>query len=184
LKQLESIDATPDSIIGCVGGGSNFAGLAFPFLERQFHKKLDAEFIASEPAEVPSITKGQLGFDYGDEAELTPLLKMHSLGHNFKASPIYAGGLRYHGMAPLVSHLVDLGFIKAQSFSQQECFEAAKLFAETEGIIPAPESSHAIKCAIEKALEAKKTGEQKTILFNLSGHGFLDLQSYASVFNY
>ena len=183
-KQLESIDAKPDVVIGCVGGGSNFAGLAFPFLREQFQKKLDAEFIAVEPVEVPSITKGEFDFDYGDEAELTPLLKMYTLGHKFKASPIYAGGLRYHGMAPLISHLVSLGFIKAQAFGQIECFEAAKLFAETEGIIPAPESSHAIKATIEKALECKKTGEEKTILFNLSGHGLLDLQGYASVFKY
>lgn len=180
-KQMELVDEYPDIVIGCAGGGSNFAGLAFPFLRDKLtgiHKNM--EVIAVEPLSCPSLTQGKFEYDFGDEAGMTPLLKMYTLGHEFIPPKIHAGGLRYHGMAPTISHLYDQGFITAKAYDQIEIFQSAQLFAQTEGIVPAPESSHAIKEAIEQALKCKESGEAKTILFNLSGHGFLDLGSYES----
>jgi len=179
IKQLDSINEKADIIIGCVGGGSNFAGLCFPFLKDKLtkngkHKEVQA--IAVEPEACPSLTRGKYDYDFGDTAGLTPLLKMHSLGSGFIPQAIHAAGLRYHGMAPLVSKLYEKGYLEARSYKQSEIFEAGLLFAKTEGIIPAVESSHAIKAAIDEA--KKNTG--KTIIFNLSGHGFLDLSSYES----
>ncbi|MFA7421859.1 MAG: TrpB-like pyridoxal phosphate-dependent enzyme [Melioribacteraceae bacterium] len=180
-KQMEMVDEYPDIVIGCAGGGSNFAGLAFPFLRDKLtgtHKNM--EVIAVEPSSCPSLTQGKFEYDFGDEAGMTPLLKMYTLGHEFIPPKIHAGGLRYHGMAPTISHLYNQGFITAKAYDQIEIFQSAQLFAQTEGIVPAPESAHAIKEAIEQALKCKESGEAKTILFNLSGHGFLDLGSYES----
>lgn len=177
--QLESIDEYPDIVIGCAGGGSNFSGLSFSFLhDKLTGKKKDLEVIAVEPASCPSLTKGKFEYDFGDEAGMTPLLKMYTLGHEFIPPKIHAGGLRYHGMAPIVSHLYNLGIISANSYEQNEVFKAAELFAQTEGIVPAPESAHAVKEAIEQALKCREAGTAKTILFNLSGHGLLDLGAY------
>ncbi|WFO76365.1 TrpB-like pyridoxal phosphate-dependent enzyme [Desulfurococcaceae archaeon MEX13E-LK6-19] len=176
-KQMELLYGEyPDIIIGCVGGGSNFAGLAYPFLDDRLSGKTDTEFIAVEPRAAPSLTRGVYKYDYGDTAGLTPLLKMFTLGHKYRVPPIHAGGLRYHGMAPTISLLYKLGYIKAVAYHQTEVLEAAKLFAQLEGIIPAPESAHAIKAVIDIA--RKYRNERKTILFNLSGHGLLDLMAY------
>ncbi|PJA54468.1 MAG: TrpB-like pyridoxal phosphate-dependent enzyme, partial [Candidatus Marinimicrobia bacterium CG_4_9_14_3_um_filter_48_9] len=172
-KQLKMAGDDPDIIIGCVGGGSNFAGLAFPFLRDKINGK-EMEFRAIEPAACPTITRGQFAYDFGDTAALTPLVAMHTLGHNFMPPGIHAGGLRYHGMAPLLSHVVNLGLVDAFAYNQIDVFKAAVLFASTEGIIPAPESAHAIKGAIVAAEEAREAGEEKVILFNLSGHGHFD----------
>ncbi len=178
-KQLELIgEEEPDVIIGCVGGGSNFAGLAYPFIEDKIKGKSNTEFIAVEPKAVPTMTRGVYTYDYGDTAGLTPLLKMHTLGHDYTPPPIHAGGLRYHGVAPTLSILVNHGVIEPVAYGQLEVFEAAKLFARTEGIVPAPESAHAVKAVVDKALEAKKEREGKVVLFNLSGHGLLDLKGY------
>jgi tryptophan synthase beta chain len=175
--QLAKVDRYPDIVIGCVGGGSNFGGIAFPFLQDKIHgKKLRA--IAVEPASCPTLTKGQFRYDFGDIAKMTPLLPMHTLGHAFMPPAIHAGGLRYHGMSPLVSRVYLDGLIEAQAYKQLEVFEAALLFARTEGLIPAPESAHAIKAAIEEAKKAKIEGTKKIILFNLSGHGHFDMASY------
>jgi len=177
--QMEMAGEYPDIVIACAGGGSNFAGLAFPFLrDKLAGDKKNMEVIAVEPSSCPSLTKGKFEYDFGDEAGMTPLLKMYTLGHDFIPPKIHAGGLRYHGMAPTISHLYHHGLITAKSYHQLEVFAAAQMFAQTEGIVPAPESSHAIKEAIEQALKCKETGEAKVILFNLSGHGFLDLGSY------
>ena len=177
--QMEMVGEYPDIVIGCAGGGSNFAGLAFPYLRDKLSgEKKNLEIIAVEPASCPSLTKGKFEYDFGDEAGMTPLLKMYTLGHEFIPPKIHAGGLRYHGMAPTISHVYHHGYITAKTYEQTEVFAAAQLFAQQEGIVPAPESSHAIKEAIEQALKCKETGEAKTILFNLSGHGFLDLGSY------
>lgn len=182
-KQLAMVDATPDVVIGSAGGGSNFAGIAFPFIRDVLQKKSEGiEFIAVEPSACPSLTKGLYAYDYGDVAGMTPLLKMFTLGHDFIPPSIHAGGLRYHGMAPLVSKVHADKLITATSVRQNEVFEAAVIFARTEGIIPAPESAHAIRVAINKALECRKTGEEKTILFNNSGHGHFDLSSYEAYF--
>jgi tryptophan synthase beta chain len=172
--QLAKAGEKADVIIGCVGGGSNFGGIALPFIPDKL-KGEKIELIGVEPAEVPSMTKGEYKYDYGDTGKQTPLLKMHTLGSEFVPQAIYAGGLRYHGVAPIISALLDHKLIKAEAYSQEECFKAAKLFAETESIIPAPESSHAIKSAIEAAKRLKN----KTIVFNLSGHGLLDLANYS-----
>jgi len=180
IKQFELIDTVPDYMIGCVGGGSNFAGFTFPMLGRKIHGKVHTEFIAAEPTSVPSITKGEYRYDFGDTAGMTPLFKMYTLGHDFMPSPIHAGGLRYHGMAPTVSKAAQLGLIKGVSIHQLDTFSAGIMFAQTEGIIPAPESTHAIRAAIDLALEAKKKNEKKVIAFNLSGHGLLDMSGYAS----
>ncbi|MGE5498251.1 MAG: TrpB-like pyridoxal phosphate-dependent enzyme [Syntrophothermus sp.] len=177
--QLEKVNEYPDIIIGCAGGGSNFAGISFSFLRDKFSgAKKDLEVIAIEPASCPSLTKGRYAYDFGDLAGFTPLLKMYTLGHSYIPPKIHAGGLRYHGMSPIVSHLYNKGYITAQAYHQIEVFDAARMFAQTEAIIPAPESAHAIKGAIDQALLCKESGESKTILFNLSGHGFLDLGAY------
>ncbi|MFZ5947497.1 MAG: TrpB-like pyridoxal phosphate-dependent enzyme [Stygiobacter sp.] len=177
--QMEMAGDYPDVVIGCAGGGSNFAGLSFPFLrDKLTGVKKDLEVIAVEPASCPSLTQGKFEYDFGDEAQMTPLIKMYTLGHKFIPPKIHAGGLRYHGMAPTISLMYNIGAISAKAYNQLEVFDAARIFAQAEGIVPAPESSHAIKEAIEQALKCKESGETKTILFNLSGHGFLDLGSY------
>ncbi len=177
-KQLALVEEKPDILIGCVGGGSNFAGFAFPFLGDILEGKLEAEVIAVEPTSCPTLTKGLYQYDYGDTAGLTPLLLMHTLGHSFEPPAIHAGGLRYHGDAPLLCQLVKEGYIKPRAYPQNPCFEAALLFAQTEGIIPAPETSHAIRAAVDEALKCKETGAEKVIVFNFSGHGHFDLAAY------
>ncbi|MCJ7681083.1 MAG: TrpB-like pyridoxal phosphate-dependent enzyme, partial [Candidatus Aminicenantes bacterium] len=177
-KQMNELGAEPDVVIGCVGGGSNFAGLAFPFVGKQLKTGGSIEFIAVEPEVCPTLTGGNLMYDHGDSVGLTPLLYMHSLGKEFVPPPIHAGGLRYHGMAPLVSHLVRKGIVTPRAYPQEKVFNAADLFLKTEGILPAPESAHAIAAVVDEALSARKTGKEKVILFNLSGHGFLDIQAY------
>jgi tryptophan synthase beta chain len=177
--QMEKAGEYPDVVIGCVGGGSNFGGISFPFLRDKLKNgKKNLQVVAVEPSSCPTLTKGKYEYDLGDEAGFTPLLKMYTLGHDFIPPSIHAGGLRYHGASPIISYLNHKKLIEAESYNQLECFAAAKTFAEAEGIIPAPESSHAIKSAIEHALKCKESGESKNILFNLSGHGFLDLGSY------
>jgi tryptophan synthase beta chain len=178
IKQMEMAGDAPDIVIGCAGGGSNFSGIAFPFLRDRLAGRSSTRFLAVEPASCPSLTRGEYRYDFGDTVGMTPLLKMHTLGHEFRPAPIHAGGLRYHGMAPLVSHLYELGFVEARAYAQNTCFEAAIQFARTEGIIPAPESSHAIRAAIDEALEAREAGEARVILFNLSGHGYFDMAAY------
>jgi tryptophan synthase beta chain len=173
-KQLAMVGVKPDYLVGCVGGGSNFAGLALPFLPRKLAGE-DIKMIAIEPKACPTLTRGQFRYDYGDVAMLTPLIKMHTLGHAFMPAPIHAGGLRYHGDAPILCNLVNEGLIDAEAYYQTDCFDAAKLFLQTEGFLPAPETSHAIKGAIEVAKRAKP-GE--TVVFLYSGHGMLDLASY------
>jgi len=176
-RQLEMAEAWPDVIIACAGGGSNFGGLVMPFLKAKFNGA-KTRIIACEPAACPSLTKGTYAYDFGDTAGMTPLVKMHTLGHSFVPAGIHAGGLRYHGMAPLVSHLYELGAIEAQAVKQRAAFESAVTFARAEGIIPAPEPSHAIKVTIDEALRAREAGEAKTILFGLCGHGNFDLSAY------
>src|SRR5213082_1259883 len=178
-KQLEKADDTADIVIGCAGGGSNFAGLSFPFAaDKLTGKKKKLRIIAVEPTACPSLTKGLYTYDFGDTVGLTPLVKIHTLGHAFIPAPLHAGGLRYHGMAPLVCKLYDEGVIEAMAVPQLATFEAAVQFARTEGIIPAPESAHAIRVAIDEALRCKKEGKRRAILFNLSGHGHFDLGAY------
>lgn len=178
-KQMEIAGDYPDVIIGCHGGGSNFAGISFPFLKDKLNgKKPNLKAIAVEPSSCASLTKGKYDYDFGDTAGLTPLLLMYTMGHNFKPSPIHAGGLRYHGSPPIVSLLLNEKIIEAKSYDQLPVFEAAVKFAKNQGIVPAPESAHAIKAVFDEAEECKKTGQAKTILFNLSGHGLLDLASY------
>ena len=179
-KQLASLgERRIDQVIACVGGGSNFAGIAFPFVKDKINGA-DIDIIAVEPASCPTLTRGPYVYDHGDVARMTPLMAMHSLGHTFMPPGIHAGGLRYHGMAPLVSQTVVQGLARAVSLQQLECFEAAVLFARTEGIIPAPESSHAVAQAIREARQAKEEGKERVILFNLSGHGFMDLNGYSA----
>ncbi len=178
LKQMDLAGEYPDVVIGCVGGGSNFAGLAYPFLHYTLKEGKRTRFIAVEPQAAPTLTRGVYTFDYGDSARMAPLMKMHTLGHEFMPPPIHAGGLRYHGMAPTVSALVDAGYIEARAVPQRATFEAAVLFARAEGIVPAPESAHAVRAAIDEALDAKEKGESRVILFNLSGHGHFDLSAY------
>jgi len=178
-RQMESAGYYPDVVIGAVGGGSNFAGLSFPFLADKLRgDRENLKVLAVEPEACPTLTKGEYRYDFGDTVGLTPLIKMYTLGHEFVPPPIHAGGLRYHGDAPLVCKLYDLGYIDAVAYKQTEVFDAALTFARTEGIVPAPESSHAIKAAIDEALRCKETGEEKVILFNLSGHGYFDLSAY------
>lgn len=177
ILQMEMAGEFPDVVIGCVGGGSNFAGISFSFIREKFKGK-KVRIIAVEPESCPSLTKGVYTYDFGDVAKMTPLLKMYTLGHNFIPPSIHAGGLRYHGMAPLVSALYNHGYIEAVAYPQTKVFEAGIIFARTEGIVPAPESSHAIRAVIDEALMAKERGEKKVILFNLSGHGFFDLSAY------
>ena len=178
LKQFALADDYPDVVIGCVGGGSNFAGLAFPFLRERLQKKLHTRFVAVEPTACPSLTKGPYAYDFGDTVGMTPLLKMYTLGHNFVPSGIHAGGLRYHGMAAQVSALYKAGLIEAIAVPQNPCFQAALQFARTEGIVPAPESSHAVRAAIDEALRCREEGVGRTIVFNLSGHGHFDMAAY------
>jgi tryptophan synthase beta chain len=178
IVQMEMAGEMPDVVIGCAGGGSNFSGIAFPFLRDRLQGRSSTRFMAVEPASCPSLTQGEYRYDFGDTAGTTPLLKMHTLGNDFRPAPIHAGGLRYHGMAPMVSHLYELGFLEARAYEQNACFEAAVRFARTEGLIPAPESSHAIRAAIDEALDAREAGEERVILFNLSGHGHFDMAAY------
>lgn len=178
LLQFKKLDEQPDYMIGCVGGGSNFAGFTFPAIGEKLKKKMSTEFIAVEPKVVPSLTAGKYEYDFGDTAGMTPLLMMYTLGHNFVPPPIHAGGLRYHGAAPTVSALVKHKVVKPVAYDQKEVYQAAMMFANAEGIIPAPETSHAIKAVIDLALEAKMKNERKIIAFNFSGHGLLDLGGY------
>jgi len=182
LRQLEMAGNYPDIVLGCTGGGSNFAGIAFPFLGEQLRGGRKVEIRACEPAACPSLTRGRFAYDFGDTAGMTPLVKMHTLGANFMPPGFHAGGLRYHGMAPLVSHIRELGLIDAYAFDQLACFEAGVTFGRTEGILPAPEATHVVKGAIDAALECKRSGEAKVILFNLCGHGHFDMQAYDDYF--
>ena len=178
-KQLEIAEETPDTMIACVGGGSNFGGSCFPLLKDKLDGKNDCEFIAVEPNSCPTLTQGEYRYDYGDTAGLTPRLKMYTLGKDFVPPAVHAGGLRYHGMSPQVALLVNEGYIEPRTVMQNDIFQAGRLFAQTEGILAAPESCHAIKAAIDEAKKAKETGTEKTIVFNLSGHGNLDLKGYS-----
>jgi len=180
LKQMDMANEYPDVVIGCVGGGSNFGGIAYPFLRENLKNGKRTRLVGVEPTATPSLTKGMYTFDYGDTAKMAPIVKMHTLGHDFMPPGIHAGGLRYHGMAPSISALVDAGYIDAVAVKQKETFEAAVLFAKAEGIVPAPESAHAIRAAIDEALEAKTKGEKRVVLFNLSGHGNFDMAAYES----
>ena len=180
LAQFGKVGLTPDVIIGCTGGGSNFAGLAFPFLREKLAGRIDPVIRAVEPASCPSLTKGVYAYDFGDTAGMTPLMKMYTLGHDFIPDPIHAGGLRYHGMSPLISHLYQLGLIEAVAKTQRQCFEAGVRFARTEGIVPAPEPTHALAACIEEALRCTDSGEPKVILTALCGHGLLDLAAYGA----
>ena len=182
MKQLEMADDYPDIVIGCTGGGSNFAGLTFPFLGEQFRGGKRVDVVAVEPANCPSLTKGKYAYDFGDTGNLTPLVKMHTLGSKFVPPGFHAGGLRYHGMAPLVSLVTDLGFVRPRAYTQMKTFEAGIEFARTEGIIPAPEANHAVAAAIDEANRCKEEGVEKTILFNLCGHGYFDMQAYTDYF--
>ncbi|HJW75700.1 MAG TPA: TrpB-like pyridoxal phosphate-dependent enzyme [Thermoleophilia bacterium] len=180
LEQVAAADAYPDVVIGCVGGGSSFAGIAFPFMRDKLAGKTKTRFVGVEPTACPSLTRGVFEYDFGDTGQMTPLLKMYTLGHDFVPPGIHAGGLRYHAMAPLISHAYHLGLMEAVAVPQTKVFEAARLFVQTESIVPAPESAHAILVAIDEAKDAAAKGEAKTILFNLTGHGLLDLGAYDS----
>jgi len=182
MKQLELADDYPDVIVGCTGGGSNFAGIAFPFMGEQLRGGRAVRIVAVEPAACPSLTRGRYAYDFGDTGHLTPLVKMHTLGSNFMPPGFHAGGLRYHGMAPLVSHVKELGLIEARAYHQRACFEAGVFFARNEGIVPAPEANHAVKGAIDEALRCKEEGVSRAILFNLCGHGHFDMQAYTDYF--
>jgi tryptophan synthase beta chain len=183
IEQMAMAGEEPDLIIGCTGGGSNFAGLAFPFLGRNFRDGTKFRVIAVEPEAAPSLTRGVYAYDFGDTAKMAPVAKMHTLGHDFIPEPIHAGGLRYHGMSPLVSLLKENGYIEARSVHQRACFEAGVTFARAEGILPAPEPTHAIKVAIDEALAAREAGEARVILFNMCGHGHFDLSAYERYLN-
>ena len=178
LLQFAKSGETPDLIVGCTGGGSNFAGLSFPFLREKLAGRINPTIRAVEPAACPSLTRGTYAYDFGDTAGLTPLLKMHTLGHDFIPDPIHAGGLRYHGMSPLISHVYELGLMEAIAIGQLECFEAAITFARSEGIVPAPEPTHALAACIREALACKETGEEKVILTALCGHGHFDMAAF------
>src|SRR5271157_131721 len=183
LKQMDMAGEYPDVVIGCVGGGSNFGGLAFPFLRQNLKEGQRTRLVAVEPTATPSLTKGEYAFDYGDTAQMAPIVKMYTLGHTFMPAGIHAGGLRYHGMAPSISALYNAGYIQAVAVPQIGTFDAAVQFTKAEGIIPAPESAHAIRVAIDEALDAKKKGEKRVILFNLSGHGHFDMTAYEDYLN-
>ena len=183
LLQMAKAGDTPTHIVGCTGGGSNFGGLSFPFLREKMAGKISPRIIAAEPASCPSLTRGVYAYDFGDSAGMTPLMKMHTLGHDFIPDPIHAGGLRYHGMSPLISHVYELGLMEAEAVPQTECFSAAVLFARTEGIVPAPEPTHALALAIREAMKAKETGEETVILTALCGHGHFDLAAYDDYLN-
>ncbi|MDQ2887444.1 MAG: TrpB-like pyridoxal phosphate-dependent enzyme [Chloroflexota bacterium] len=182
LLQLAKADDYPDVVVGCVGGGSNMAGLAFPFIGEAKRKGLKTRFLAAEPMACPSLTRGIYAYDFGDTVGMTPLMKMHTLGHDFMPPGIHSGGLRYHGMSPLVSQLHSEGIIEAHAYHQNATFESAVLFARSEGIVPAPEAGHAVRAVVEEALQAKEAGEERVILFNLSGHGYFDMQAYDAYF--
>jgi len=177
-KQFESIDIEPDVIAGCIGGGSNFAGFAYPFMSDKLRGKSETEFVACEPKAVPSTTRGIYTYDFGDTAEMTPLLKMYTVGHKYVSPPIHSGGLRYHGKAPSLSYLINKGLVKPIAYHQTEVFQAARTFAQTEGIIPAPETAHCIKYIIDEAIRCKESNEERVIAFNNCGHGLLDLKAY------
>lgn len=180
LLQLAKVGEQPDVLVGCTGGGSNFGGLSFPFLREKLKGNMNPTIRCVEPAACPSMSKGEYRYDFGDTAGMTPLVKMHTLGHNFIPDPIHAGGLRYHGMSPLVSHLYETDLVEAEAIGQTECFTGALQFARTEGIVPAPEPTHAIAAAIREANRAKEAGEERVILTALCGHGHLDLAAYES----
>jgi tryptophan synthase beta chain len=182
IAQLEQAGDPPDIVVGCTGGGSNFAGIAFPFIGAAQRGGRKVRVVACEPAACPSLTRGRYAYDFGDTGHLTPLVKMHTLGSEFIPPGFHAGGLRYHGMAPMVSHLLNLGLIEAVAYHQLECFKAGLEFARVEGILPAPEANHAVKGAIDEALKAREAGEARVILFNLCGHGHFDMQAYADYF--
>ncbi|MBK8182501.1 MAG: TrpB-like pyridoxal phosphate-dependent enzyme [Candidatus Competibacteraceae bacterium] len=182
MEQMALANDYPDVVIGCAGGGSNFAGIAFPFIGAQLRGGPKVRALAIEPAACPTLTRGQYAYDFGDTAHLTPLTKMHTLGSTFTPPGFHAGGLRYHGMAPLVSHVKELGLIEARAYHQIGCFEAGVQFARAEGILPAPESNHAVKAAIDEARRCKEDGVSRAILFNLSGHGHFDMQAYMDYF--
>jgi tryptophan synthase beta chain len=182
IKQMEMAGEEPDSIIACCGGGSNFAGIAFPYLQKKIKEKKKYRIVGVEPSACPSMTKGERRYDFGDTAEMTPLLMMYTLGHKFMPPSIHAGGLRYHGMSPMVTHALKLGLMEAEAYHQTKVFEAATLFARTEGIVPAPESAHAIASVVEEANRAREAGKKRVILFNLSGNGMLDLSAYETYF--
>jgi tryptophan synthase beta chain len=182
MQQMEMANAWPDVVVGCTGGGSNFAGIAFPFIGLALRGGKRSRIVAVEPAACPSLTRGKYSYDFGDTGHMTPLVKMHTLGSSFTPPPFHAGGLRYHGMAPLVSHLKELGQIEASAYTQTECFEAGVLFSRSEGIVPAPEANHAVKGAIEEAMRCKREGTSETILLNLCGHGHFDMAAYQRYF--
>jgi len=182
MAQLEMANDYPDVIVGCTGGGSNFAGIAFPFLGAQLRGGKKVRIVAVEPSACPSLTRGRYAYDFGDTAHLTPLTKMHTLGSTFTPPGFHAGGLRYHGMAPLVSHVKELGLIEAVGYQQLQCFEAGVQFARAEGIVPAPEANHAVKGAIDEAIRCREEGVSRAILFNLCGHGHFDMQAYIDYF--
>lgn len=179
-KQMDTVDETPDVVIACIGGGSNYAGLVFPFMKDKLHGKSKTRFIGVEPTACPTMTRGEYAYDFGDTAGVAPIAKMYTLGASYMPQGIHAGGLRYHGMSPIVSKLFNEGYMEAKAYDQLAVFDAAIQFARVEGIVPAPESAHAIRAAIDEALEAKKTGEEKVILFNLSGNGYFDMYAYDS----
>jgi tryptophan synthase beta chain len=183
LLQLAKVGETPDLLVGCTGGGSNFGGLMFPFLREKWAGRMSPVVRAVEPAACPSLTQGTYAYDFGDTIGMTPLMKMHTLGHDFVPDPIHAGGLRYHGMSPLISHLYEEGHLEAVAKPQSECFAAGVLFARSEGIVPAPEPTHALAAAVEEALRCKESGEEKVILTALCGHGHLDLAAYDAYLN-
>ena len=182
MAQLELADDYPDVIVGCTGGGSNFAGIVFPFLGAQLRGGRPVRIVAVEPAACPSLTRGRYAYDFGDTGHMTPLAKMHTLGSTFMPPGFHAGGLRYHGMAPLVSHVKELGLIEARAYHQTQCFEAGVQFARSEGIVPAPEANHAVKGAIDEAIRCREEGVSRAILFNLCGHGHFDMQAYMDYF--
>jgi tryptophan synthase beta chain len=183
MAQLEMADDYPDVLVGCTGGGSNFAGIVFPFLGSQLRGGRRVRVVAVEPAACPSLTRGRYAYDFGDTGHMTPLTKMHTLGSTFMPPGFHAGGLRYHGMAPLVSHVKELGLIEARAYPQRQCFEAGVLFARHEGIVPAPEANHAVKGAIDEAVRCREEGQSRAILFNLCGHGHFDMQAYLDYFS-
>jgi tryptophan synthase beta chain len=180
LLQMADAGETPDVLVGCTGGGSNFAGLSFPFLREKLAGRMDARVLCVEPAACPSLTRGRYAYDFGDTAGMTPLVKMHTLGHDFVPDPIHAGGLRYHGMSPLLSHIYELGLIDAEARQQRECFAAGVEFARAEGIVPAPEPTHALAAVIDQARQCAESGEERVILTALCGHGHFDMSAYDS----
>ena len=183
IEQLAMADDYPDVVVGCTGGGSNFAGIAFPFIGAELRGGRKVRVVAVEPAACPSLTRGKYAYDFGDTGHMTPLAKMHTLGSSFMPPGFHAGGLRYHGMAPLVSHVKELGLIEARAYHQTACFEAGVLFARSEGILPAPEANHAVRGAIDEAIRCKEEGVSRAILFNLCGHGHFDMQAYMDYFS-